>query len=88
MKTSLRVFVCFFSLIHRFYLKLAGKIEQRTNDNPLKYVVKQSSVIKFNPVSDIFILNSIKQLKNGKALGPDKIRTILIKDTGEVYVNC
>ena len=64
--------------------KLAGKIEQRTNDDPLNYVVKQSSVKKFNLVSDIFILNSIKQLKNGKAPGPDKIPTMLIKDAGEV----
>ena len=64
--------------------KLAGKIEQRTNDDPLKYVVKQSSVMKFNPVSDIFILNSIKQLKNWKAPGPDTIPTMLTKDAGEV----
>ena len=62
--------------------KLADKIEQRTNDDPLKYVVKQSSVMKFNLVGDIFILNSIKQLKNGKAPGPDKILTMLIKDAG------
>ena len=40
--------------------------------------------MKFNLVSDIFILNSIKQLKNGKAPGPDKIPTMLIKDAGEV----
>ena len=64
--------------------KLAGKIEQWTNDDPLKYVVKQSSVMKFNLVSDIFILNSIKQLKNGKAPGPDKFPTMLIKDAAEV----
>ena len=64
--------------------KLAGKVEQRINDDPLKYVVKQSSVMKFTPVSDIFILNSIKQLKNGKAPGPEKIPTLLIKDAGEV----
>ena len=64
--------------------KLAVKIEQRTNDDPLKYAIKQSSVIKFNPVSDIFILKSIKQLTNGKAPGPDKVPTMLIKDAGEV----
>ena len=40
--------------------------------------------MKFNLVSDIFILNSIKQLKYGKAPGPDKIPTMLIKDAGEV----
>ena len=39
--------------------------------------------MKFNPVNDTFILNSIKQLKNGKAPGPDKIPTKLIKDAGE-----
>ena len=32
----------------------------------------------------MFILNSIKQLQNGKAPGPDKIPTMPIKDAGEV----
>ena len=63
---------------------LQVKSKQWTNDDPLKYVVKQSSVMKFNLVSDIFILNSIKQLKNGKAPGPDEIPTMLIKDAAEV----
>ena len=42
------------------------------------------NIMKFNLVSNIFILNSIKQLTNGKAPGPDKIPTMLIKDAGEV----
>ena len=37
--------------------------------------------MKFSPVNDMFILKSIKQLKSGKAPGPDK--TNLIKDAGE-----
>ena len=63
--------------------KLASKIEQWTNDDPLKCVVQQASVMKFNFVKDAFIHNSIKQLKNGKAPGPEKILTKLIKDAGE-----
>ena len=54
--------------------KLAGKIEQWTNDDPLKYVVKQSSVMKFNLVSDIFILNSISSYKMGRHQDPTRFR--------------
>ena len=39
--------------------------------------------MKFNFINDAFIHNSIKQLKNGKASGLDKIPTKLIKDAGE-----
>ena len=39
--------------------------------------------MKFNPVNNTFIRNSIKQLKNGKEPGPDKVPTKLIKDAGE-----
>ena len=35
----------------------------------------------FVPIDDGYVLNAIKQLKNGKAPGQDKISTMLIKDT-------
>ena len=51
------------ALYHHFVTvgpKLASKIEQLTNYYPLKYVVKEASIMKFNFVNDTFILNSIK----------------------------
>ena len=37
----------------------------------------------FVPVDETYVLNAIKQLKNGKAPGPDKISTKLIKDAAD-----
>ena len=51
------------ALYHHFVTvgpKLASKIEQLTNYYPLKYVVKEASIMRFNFVNDTFILNSIK----------------------------
>ena len=37
----------------------------------------------FAPIHETYVLNAIKQLKNGKAPGPDKISTMLIKDAAD-----
>ena len=37
----------------------------------------------FVPIDETYVLNAIKQLKNGKAPGPDKISTKLIKDAAD-----
>ena len=40
--------------------------------------------MEFKTVDDVFILNAIKQLKNGKAAGPDKVPTTIVKDVGDL----
>ena len=37
----------------------------------------------FAPIDETYVLNAIKQLNNGKAPGPDKISTMLIKDAAD-----
>ena len=60
--------------------KLASKLESRSDDDPLKHINAQQNKMMFVPVDETYVLNAIKQLKNGKAPGPDKISTKLIKD--------
>ena len=40
--------------------------------------------MEFKTVEDVFILNAIKNLKNGKAAGPDKVPTMLVKDVADL----
>ena len=40
--------------------------------------------MKFQTVDSSFILNAIKHLKNGKAAGPDKIPTNIVKNIGDL----
>ena len=42
------------------------------------------NVMKFKTVVSSFILNAINQLKNGKAAGPDKVPTAIVKDVGDL----
>ena len=63
--------------------KLASKLESRSDDDSLKYINAQQNKMMFVPVDETYVLNAIKQLKNGKAPGPDKISTKLIKDAAD-----
>ena len=63
--------------------KLAGKLESRSNDDSLKHINTQQNKMTFLPIDETYLLNAIKQLKSGKALGPDKISTTLIKDAAD-----
>ena len=64
--------------------KLASKIEQNVNDDPLKHIDNEPNTMRLAPVDDNYIPKAIKQLKNGKAPGPDKIPTMLIKDAADL----
>ena len=40
--------------------------------------------MKFKTVENSFLMNAIKQLKNGKAAGPDKVPTKIVKDVDDL----
>ena len=61
--------------------KLAERIKTTLNDNPLKHIKpNDSATLILKPVTNSKVLKGLKQLKNGKACGPDKIPTTLVKD--------
>ena len=60
--------------------KLAEKLESKNDDDPLIKINAQTKKLKFKL---IYVLNAISKLKNGKAPGPDKISTRLVKDSGD-----
>ncbi len=64
--------------------KLASKIEEKANDDPLEHIDEETNTMRLTTVNDHYVPNAIKQLKNGKAPGPDKIPTILIKDAADL----
>ena len=56
--------------------KLAEKIMTTPTDNSLKHIKpNDSGTLILKPVTNSQVLKSLKQLKNGKACGPDKIPT-------------
>ena len=59
---------------------LAKKIVSRPGDYCLQNIKREQNVMKFKIIDSSFILNAIKQLKNGKAAGPDKVPTKIVKD--------
>ena len=63
--------------------KLDSKLESRSDDDSLKHINTQQNKMAFVPIDETYVLNAIKQLKNGKAPGPDKISTKLIKDAAD-----
>ena len=61
--------------------KLVEKIASKQSDNPLKYITSNDSATVFiKPVTSFQVLMCLDQLKNGKACGPDKIPSTLVKD--------
>ena len=64
--------------------KLASKIEQNANDDPLKHIDNEPNTMRLTPVDDNYVHKGIEQLKNGKAPGPDKIPIMLIKDAADL----
>ena len=64
--------------------KLASKIEQNANDDPLKHIDNEPNTVRLTPVDDNYIPKAIKQLKNGNTPGPDKIPTMLMTDAADL----
>ena len=64
--------------------KLADKITSKPDDDCLYYITPESNAMTFNTINETYIYNAIKNLKNGKAAGPDKIPTTIIKDVGDI----
>ena len=61
--------------------KLAERIKTTPNDSPLKHIKpNDSATLILKPVTNSQVLKGLKQLKNGKACGPHKIPTTLVKD--------
>ena len=63
--------------------KLAEKLESKNDDDPLVKINAQTKNLKFKLIDNTYVLNAISRLKNGKAPGPDKISTRLVKDSGD-----
>ncbi len=64
--------------------ELAQKIESKAGDDPIKHIPQNiQSRFSFKEITLDRVLFSLKQLKSGKASGPDKIPTTLVKDASE-----
>ena len=59
--------------------KLAEKISAKPGDNCLRYITPESNVMEFKTIDDTYMGNAIRKLKNGKASGPDRVPTTIIK---------
>ena len=64
--------------------KLAEKITSKPDDDCLCYITPKSNVMTFKTINETYMHNAIKNLKNGKAAGPDKIPITIIKDVGDI----
>ena len=64
--------------------KLAEKITSKPDDDCLRYISPEANVMTFKTVSETYLPNAIKNLKNGKAAGPDKIPTTIIKNVEDI----
>ena len=58
---------------------MAKKIVSKPDDDCLQNIKPEENEMEFIPVDQ-----AIKQLKNGKAAGPDKVPTTIIKDLGDL----
>ena len=66
--------------------KLAEKITSNPDDDCLCYITPESNVLIFKTINETHMRNAIKNLKNGKAAGPDKIPTTIITDVGDLII--
>ena len=64
--------------------KLAEKITSKPGDDCLRYINSESNGMVFKSVDETHMANAIRKLKNGKAAGPDKVSTTIIKDVGDL----
>ena len=72
---------CHFALVGP---KRAEKITSKPDDDCLSYITPESNIMTFKTINETYMHNVIKNLKNGKAVGPDKIPTSIIKDVGDI----
>ena len=64
--------------------KLAEEIRTEPNDDPLAQISGiNSKILNFKIIDIQYILRALKELKNGKASGPDRIPVGLVKDASE-----
>ena len=63
---------------------LADKIISKPGDDCLQNIKPVQKEMKLKTIDDAFILNAIKQLKNGKAAGPDKVPITVVKDVADL----
>ena len=64
--------------------KLVEKITLKPVDDYLCYIIPESNVMSFKTINETHVRSTIKNLKNGKAAGPDKIPTTNITDVGDL----
>ena len=68
--------------------RLAEELKSKSTDDPLRYIsCSHPGVMNFRFLTSKEINNSIKQLKLGKASGPDHIPVGLVKDASEYISN-
>ncbi len=63
---------------------LAKDIVSKPGDDCLQNITSSQREMEFKTVEDVFILNAIKKLKYGKAAGPDKVPTMIVKDVADL----
>ena len=59
--------------------KLARRIQARPGDNCLQHITPINEEMLLRTVDKKYVMNAINQLKKGKASGPDKVATTLVK---------
>ena len=67
--------------------KLAKKISTKPGGDCLRYISPESSVVAFKTIDETYMDNAIRKLKNGKASGPVRVPTTIIKDVGILLQN-
>jgi len=68
---------------HNFALvgpKLAENMSSKTDDDCLCYIIPEPNIIAFKTANEMYMHNTIRKLKNGKAASSDKIPLSIIKD--------